>query len=239
MFDSATQAPFTETLSGDHCLGALAAITSSYKAAPKPDARAQPAPRRVGLVSDAEFKTLYDTHCRLVWRALNRFGVPEADLMDLTQKVFLTAYLKLPEFEGRSQLSTWLWGICRRVAIAFRRSGAMRYEIVTDPLGLEASSEQQIGVCNEVDTTRQVALEHFLSKLSEPQRVVFTLFEVEGLRGSEIAAHLKISLGTVRSRLRYARKLLRREVRRFRLAGARAGTAPHARGAGEPARQSP
>jgi len=221
MFDSAIQTPFTEPRSGIHRLDALATISSSYKA--ESGARTQPAARRGGHISDAEFKALYDTHCRLVWRALSRFGVPEADLMDLTQKVFLTAYLKLPEFEGRSQLSTWLWGICRRVAIAFRRSGAMRYEVVTDPLGLEASSELQTGLCNEVDTTRQVALEHFLSKLSEPQRVVFTLFEVDGLRGSEIAAHLKISLGTVRSRLRYARKLLRREVRRFRLVSARAG----------------
>src|SRR4051812_24031130 len=101
MFDSALQTPFTEPLSGIHRIDALAALTSSYQA--EPGARAQPAARRGGQISDAEFKALYDTHCRLVWRALNRFGVPEADVMDLTQKVFLTAYLKLPEFEGRSQ----------------------------------------------------------------------------------------------------------------------------------------
>src|SRR5450432_3980565 len=237
MFDSAIQMPFSEAPSNDQRVGALAAITCSRE--PEPDAPAQPAPRQVGQISDAEFKALYDTHRRLVWRALSRFGVPDSDVMDLTQKVFLIAHLKLPEFERRSQLSTWLWGICRRVAIAFRRSGAMRYEIVTDPLGLEASSQQQAEVPNEVDTTRQVVLEHFLSKLSEPQRVVFTLFEVDGLRGTEIAAHLKISLGTVRSRLRYARELLRREVRRFRLISARAGSAGRPDRATLPLHQSP
>ena len=64
------------------------------------------------------------------------------------------------------------------------------------------------------------AVDTILSKLSEPQRVVFTLFEVDELDGREIATLLNISIGTVRSRLRYARKLFRREVRRRALASA-------------------
>ena len=58
------------------------------------------------------------------------------------------------------------------------------------------------------------------ASISEPQRVVFTLFEVDELDGREIATLLNISIGTVRSRLRYARKLFRREVRRRALANA-------------------
>jgi len=58
------------------------------------------------------------------------------------------------------------------------------------------------------------------ARLSEPQRVVFMLFEVDEMEGREIAALLNISLGTVRSRLRYARKLFRREVRRLAIANA-------------------
>ena len=168
---------------------------------------------------EAQFRDIYDSHFRLVWRALNRLGVHESDLMDLTQKVFLTAYLKLPHFEGRSLLSTWLWGICRRVASSYRRSGSVRYEIATDPLTLEISAEQQGAVTTERDPTRDV-VQSILSKLSEPQRVVFTLFEVDELDGGEIAALLNISIGTVRSRLRYARKLFRREVQRRALANA-------------------
>jgi RNA polymerase sigma-70 factor (ECF subfamily) len=156
----------------------------------------------------------------LVWSALHRLGVRESDLMDLTQKVFLTAYLKLPEFEGRSLLSTWLWGICRRVAIAYRRSSAIRCEVATDPRNLEGTSELHANPPNELDTARQVAVEKILSKLSEPQRIVFVLFEVDELDGAEIAELLEISLGTVRSRLRYARKLFRREVQRLALANA-------------------
>ena len=170
-------------------------------------------------VREAEFRDIYESNFRLVWRALNRLGVREADLMDLTQKVFLTAYLKLPAFEGRSQLSTWLWGICRRVASGYRRSGAVRNEVATDPVSLELSAEEQGAVSGEQDYTREL-VEAILSKLSEPQRIVFTLFEVDELDGREIAALLNISIGTVRSRLRYARKLFRREVRRQALANA-------------------
>jgi RNA polymerase sigma-70 factor (ECF subfamily) len=183
-------------------------------------ARSKPASApRMAATSEAQFRDMYDSHFRLVWRALNRLGVHESDLMDLTQKVFLTAYLKLPQFEGRSLLSTWLWGICRRVASSYRRSGSVRYEVATDPLSLEFSAEQQGAVTNAQDPTRDL-LDSILSKLSEPQRVVFKLFEVDELDGREIATLLNISIGTVRSRLRYARKLFRREVRRRALASA-------------------
>ena len=168
--------------------------------------------------SNAEFKALYDAHFRLVWCALTRLGVRDTDLMDLTQKVFLIAFLKLPEFEGRSLLSTWLWGICRRVAIAHRRSGAMRYEVATDPMEFEVAFEQRAGTQAEPNSTRQGAVEHMLSKLSESQRVVFRLSEVDDLDGPQIATLLNISLGTVRSRLRYARQRIRREVKRLTVA---------------------
>src|SRR5258708_2116485 len=95
------------------------------------------------LTKEAEFEAIYASHFRLVWRALSRLGVREPDLMDLTQKVFLTAYLKLPAFEGRSLVTTWLWGICRRVASGYRRSGSIRYEVATDPASLEVSAEQR------------------------------------------------------------------------------------------------
>jgi len=163
-----------------------------------------------------DFRALYDAHFRLVWSALARLGVRDADLMDATQKVFLTAYLKLPDFEGRSQLSTWLWGICRRIALAYRRSAVARYEVVTDPGSLTESSELLIAsTVGHVETEQSAELERVLAKLSEAQRLVFLLFEVDELSGPEIAELLGVSLGTVRSRLRYARAIFRREAQRL------------------------
>ncbi|HEX3849806.1 MAG TPA: sigma-70 family RNA polymerase sigma factor [Polyangiaceae bacterium] len=169
---------------------------------------------------EAEFKQIYDSHFRLVWHSLKRLGVREPDLMDQTQKVFLTVYLKLPSFEGRALLSTWLWGICRRVASGYRRSCAIRYEVATDPEWLEVSAERRSAATRVNESWRQDLVEGILSKLSEPQRMVFLLFEVDEMSAREIAARLDISLGTVRSRLRYARKSFRRELRRQAIANA-------------------
>jgi RNA polymerase sigma-70 factor (ECF subfamily) len=221
MFDSATQTsnssvPGTSS-GGLHTFGLAANSREREEAAPASGVFERP--RRLPP-TNAEFKVLYDAHFRLVWCALTRLGVRDADLMDLTQKVFLIAFLKLPEFEGRSLLSTWLWGICRRVAIAHRRSGPMRYEVATDPIEFEVAFEQRAGTQTEPNSTRQVAVEHMLSKLSESQRIVFRLSEVDDLDGPQIATLLNISLGTVRSRLRYARQRIRREVKRLTVANA-------------------
>ena len=152
-----------------------------------------------------------------MWRALGRLGVPEADLKDATQKVFLTAFLKLGEFEGRSLLSTWLWGICRRVALAHRRSAAIKREVVTDPALFDAVADRRAPQAEPGarDSAEQVAIDNVLAKMSEAHRVVFLLFEVDEMEGPAIAALLDIPLGTVRSRVRYARELFAREVRRL------------------------
>ncbi len=163
-----------------------------------------------------DFRALYEANFRLVWAALGRLGVREADLMDATQKVFLTAHLKLPSFEGRSQLSTWLWGICRRVALAYRRSAVTRLEVITDPGSLAESSELLL-TQTAAEPERDAELERILSKLSDAQRLVFLLFEVDELSGPEIAELTGVSLGTVRSRLRYARSIFQRETRRLAL----------------------
>ncbi len=174
--------------------------------------------RRLAPNSDAEFKVLYETNVRVVRCALSRLGVRESDLKDMTQKVFLVAFRKLPEFEGRSSLSTWLWGICRRVAIAYRRSGIVRREVATDPCEVEAFLDVRGAMYDE--PARDAAVEHLLGKLSDSQRLVFKLSEVDELNGSQIARMLNVSIGTVRSRLRYARQRIRRELKRLRVSSA-------------------
>src|SRR5262245_7483674 len=66
-------------------------------------------------------RQIFDEHARYVWRTLRHLGVADADLEDVCQEVFVTVHRKLPEFEGRSKLRTWLYGICLRVASDYRR----------------------------------------------------------------------------------------------------------------------
>jgi RNA polymerase sigma-70 factor (ECF subfamily) len=162
----------------------------------------------------AGFRAVYDAHFELAWRCLRRLGVRGPDLMDQTQKVFLVVHAKLGDFEGRSPLSTWVFGICRRVASDYRRSASIRCEVVTDPAELDAVSAwpQEPGASKK--EFERVA-ERILDKIPEPQRLVFVLFELEEMSGDDIAILLELPVGTVRSRLRLARESFRREVKRL------------------------
>lgn len=166
----------------------------------------------VGRSKDEAFRSLYDAHFKRVWGALRRLGVRDADVMDLTQKVFFTAYTRLDDFEGRSRVSTWLYGICQRVASDHRRSAAVRREVATDASELDVKAEAPE---DGADRQRRALAEAILNKLPEAQRAVFVLFELEELTGAEIAEILEISVGTVRSRLRLARETFAREVKRL------------------------
>ncbi len=163
-----------------------------------------------------DFRAIYDAHFDFVWRSLRRIGVREPDILDLAQKVFLTAYFKLADFEGRSRVSSWLFGICQRVASDYRRSALIRREVSTDTAELEAVATWNEDISDKSDSRRRAcAAEAILNKLPEPQRVVFVLFELEEMSGQDIATLLDVSVGTVRSRLRLARDTFRREVKRL------------------------
>jgi RNA polymerase sigma-70 factor (ECF subfamily) len=164
----------------------------------------------------SDFRALYDAHFDFVWRSLRRLGVREPDVLDLAQKVFLTAYFKLPEFEGRSLVSTWLFGIAQRVASDYRRSALIRREVSTDNAELDSVASWHEDFSAESDARRRArAAEAILNKLPEPQRTVFVLFELEEMSGQDIATLLNVSVGTVRSRLRLARDAFRREIKRL------------------------
>lgn len=168
------------------------------------------------------FRAIYEAYFEFVWRILRRFGVRPSDATDLTQKVFLTVHLRLDEFESRAPIRGWLYGICRRAASDYRRSAAIRREVLVDAAELEAEWGDGAGPFTDADSrdTAEIA-ETVLDRLPEYQRLVFVKFELEEMSGDEISALLNVSVGTVRSRLRLARKAFRREGKRLAIANAR------------------
>jgi RNA polymerase sigma-70 factor (ECF subfamily) len=157
---------------------------------------------------------VYRTYFRLVWRTLARFGVREADLMDVTQNAFLVVHRQLAGFEGRAQLPTWLFSICRLVAKDYLRSAPIRREVVVDfgKFALkDAQPETQLQHLDKQDLSR--LLDAILEKMPEKLRVVFMLFELEEMSGDDIAHVLEIPVGTVRSRLRMSREFFQREAK--------------------------
>ena len=159
------------------------------------------------------FKEAYRTHFRFVWRSLGRLGVREADLMDVTQNVFVIVHRQLPGFEGRSKLTTWLFSICRLVAKDYLRSAPIRREVLVDIRDLSlraATTDSPLRRLDSNDLGRM--LEVILDRLPEKLRIVFVLFELDEMSGEDIAQLLEVPVGTVRSRLRLAREAFQREV---------------------------
>jgi RNA polymerase sigma-70 factor (ECF subfamily) len=169
------------------------------------------------------FQEVYRTHFRFVWRTLGRLGVREADLMDVSQNVFIVVHRQLPAFEGRAEISTWLFSVCRLVAKDYLRSALIRREIVVDIRQLAERGGPGESPLERLDVQDlSDLLEALLRKLPEKLRVVFVMFELEEMSGEEIARLLDVPVGTVRSRLRLARSAFQREVKL--LQGARLGS---------------
>jgi RNA polymerase sigma-70 factor (ECF subfamily) len=158
-----------------------------------------------------DFEELYRAHHDFVWRTLRRMGVGERDAMDAGQKVFLIAHRRLGTFDGRSTIKTWLCGIALRVASDYRRSAIARREVLVGETPVSASGEaDQLRRLEERE--RLATLDEVLSEMPIEQRAVFVLFELEEMSGEEIAALLAVPEGTVRSRLRLARRAFSRSV---------------------------
>jgi RNA polymerase sigma-70 factor, ECF subfamily len=151
-------------------------------------------------------RDVYDTHLDFVWRSLNRLGVPSHDLPDATQDVFLVVHRRLGEFEGRAKMTTWLFRICMRVASDRRRASKTRREVY-DSDEVARRPDERADSAAELERKRDLLeLEAILAELPDDQRLVFALFELDGLTGEQIAELLEVPLGTVRSRLRLGRQ---------------------------------
>lgn len=160
-----------------------------------------------------ELDAIFREHARYVFRCLRHLGVADADVDDVCQEVFLTAHRKLPTFEGRSSVRTWLYGIALRVASDYRRSAYVRRErAVAEPeLGGEPAKDAGPSV-----EARQ-ALSALLATLDPDRRDVVVLYEIEGFTMKEVAELVGCPLQTAYSRLYSARAELAQSVRTGRI----------------------
>jgi RNA polymerase sigma-70 factor (ECF subfamily) len=145
------------------------------------------------------------------------------DTHDLLQEVFAKAYHSLPKFRGNSSFYTWIYQIAVNMTLNFlkkrkRRSGLSLNDLDSsvhrDPAlvdtGHDANPERKSNL-NEL----QKRLNEAMQRLSDSHRTVVTLFDVQGMSHGEIARILKVSEGTVRSRLHYAHQQLQNFLQDF------------------------
>ncbi len=149
------------------------------------------------------FDEVYDRHVVFVWRALRALGVPDAAIEDAVQDVFVVVHRRLPEFESRAKLTTWLFAIARRVA-KNHRSKRRRSDDLAD-VEEHVRDERPTPYEAAVQTEAVALLERILDRLDDDQRICFVLMDIEQLTAEEVASLLEINVNTVYSRRRLAR----------------------------------
>lgn len=162
-----------------------------------------------------ELEAIYDEHFDFVWRSLRRLGVERSSLDDALQDVFLVVHRRLAEFERRSSLKTWLFGICLRVASDYLRRRRHR------PLGTEPAPDlPDVGAPDPLEQAARgeavAFLDAQLAALAPDKRAVFILSELEDMSCPEIAEAVGANVNTVMSRLKAARAEFEAAVKRHR-----------------------
>ena len=145
------------------------------------------------------------------------------DAADLTQDAFIKAFQSINRFQGQSSFFTWLYRIAVNSTLTHLRKAKLRTFFSFEKIHEEDKSSEVLnqltdknGADREVYVKElQEKLNEAMQKLSIKHRTVVTLFEIDGLSHEEIAEVMDCSVGTVRSRLHYAKQLLQSELQSY------------------------
>ena len=159
------------------------------------------------------FEALVEDHSARVYGALRSFGLAPDEAEEVAQEVFIRAWRGLARFEGRAQLSTWLYRIAfneaqralsRRTPTPVHRNPSGR-----DPI-LEVADEGNLGPeASSLDHEFMAAMWRALIELPEEWRTAVVLRDIEGLSTEEAAAAVGLRAAAFKSRLHRGRMHLR------------------------------
>jgi RNA polymerase sigma-70 factor, ECF subfamily len=167
-----------------------------------------------------DFDAMYEQYFSFVWRMARRLGVSDDALDDVCQEVFVVVHRRLAEFEGRSSLKTWVFGILHNVVLVHQRSLGRKSPAhrsaapLVDPETLvdgAASPHEQLS-----NAQAGAIAQRLLDELDEDKRTVLVLVELEEMSVAEVAEALGTNLNTTHARLRAARKQFTQAVTRYR-----------------------
>ena len=179
--------------------------------------------QRVQAGEVAAFDALILKYRERVYGVVYNMTSNREDAADLTQDAFIKAFQSINRFQAQSSFFTWLYRIAVNSTLTHLRKAKLRtffsFEKITDE-DKTAQLVNQLTDKNGADRELfirelQEKLNEAMMKLSIKHRTVVTLFEIEGLSHEEIAEITGCSVGTVRSRLHYAKQLLQAELQRY------------------------
>jgi RNA polymerase sigma factor (sigma-70 family) len=146
------------------------------------------------------------------------------DAADLTQDTFIKAFQSIHRFQGQSSFFTWLYRIAINSTLTHLRKNRARSFFSLEAINSEEPASKEIiaALTDKTGAERdthvrelQEKLNEAMQKLSINHRTVVTLFEIDGLSHQDIAEIMNCSVGTVRSRLHYAKQLLQAELQPY------------------------
>jgi RNA polymerase sigma-70 factor, ECF subfamily len=149
------------------------------------------------------FEDVYTANVAFVWRVLRAMGVIEALIDDAAQDVFVVVYRRLPEFDGRFAIKTWLFEIVYRIACDYRRKS--KRAAGHRPLGEELRDRAPSPADSAEGNESLRLLEELLDGMDDEKRAVLVLSGIEGMTAPEISIVTATPLNTVYTRLRRAR----------------------------------
>ena len=170
------------------------------------------------------FDDLVTKYRERIWGVIYHMTSNREDAADLTQDAFIKAFQSINRFQGQSAFFTWLYRIAINGTLNHLQKNKLRrffslekirdeepVGAVLDQLADTGPTSDRQACLNEL----QQKLNEAMQKLSISHRTVVTLFEIDGLSHEEIAQITGTSVGTVRSRLHYAKQLLQNELQSF------------------------
>jgi RNA polymerase sigma-70 factor (ECF subfamily) len=180
--------------------------------------------RRVQNGDVAAFDQLVVKYRGRVYSVVYNLTSNREDAADLTQDAFIKSFQSINRFQGQSSFFTWLYRIAVNSTLTHLRKNRLRtffsFEKINedDKVSAEviAALTDTSGADHETFARElQEKLNEAMQKLSIRHRTVITLFEIDGLGHQEIAEIMNCSVGTVRSRLHYAKQLLQSELQPY------------------------
>lgn len=195
---------------------------ATLKRLPEPPPVAEQAPDEQQLVKRAKAGNLsaYDELVRRyqerIYATIYHMTANHEDANDLAQESFIKAYQALKSFKGDSSFFTWVYRIAVNKTINFLKQRKNRSYMSLNDMDFQAEHDPDLVALISDDTPRrdlnlaelQKELNAAMQKLSEVHRLVVTLHDIQGLSHEEIGKIMDCNIGTVRSRLFYARQQL-------------------------------
>lgn len=163
-----------------------------------------------------DFLRIYDEHVDFLWRAAAGLGVPTDAREDIVQEVMLVVHRRLDQFERRSSLKTWLFGILYNVVANYRRSVRRKGSTVEIPETARSDGDPQSAAIDREDLR---FVQTFLEGLPDEQRGVFVAFFLERMSAPETAQATGLGIENVYTcvrtlKRRFRAALTRREEQR-------------------------